>query len=105
VLWVLAETSSNSSTVMLIMRQLLIFNETVFAEQILLAEKVIGDNIPGYVMANRLCAVINSYRLVLYVFAVALAATLFILMVRIALTVFFGTFTGAFAVFLPSFTR
>ena len=105
VAWVLAETGSNSSTVISVVRRLPIFNESIFAVQILVAEKVIADNIAGFVPAHRLCAAINSYRLVPYLFVTALAATLFILMVRIALAIFFGTFTGAFAVFLPSFTR
>jgi len=105
VAWVLAETGSNASTAISVVRRLPIFNESVFALQIVVAEKVITDDVPGFVTAHRLCAAINSYRLVPYIFVVALAATLFILMVRIALAVFFGTFTGAFAVFLPSFTR
>jgi hypothetical protein len=105
VAWVLAETGSNSSTAISVVRRLPIFNESIFAVQILVAEKVIADNIADFVPAHRLCAAINSYRLVPYLFVAALAATLFILMVRIALAIFFGTFTGAFAVFLPSFTR
>jgi len=84
---------------------LLRFKTSLFLEQILRSSKVLDDKDLGLVGSKRLCAAVNSYRLVPYVAGLAVALALAVLLLRIALAVLFGAFTGAFAVFLPSFTR
>ena len=49
-------------------------------------------------MVNRICPAT-------YIGALLLACTLLMLFVRIAVAIVFDTFTGAFAVFLPSFMQ
>ena len=66
---------------------------------------MLDDNDPGLVGSNRLCAAVNSYRLVPYVVGLSVTLALAVLLLRIALAMLFCAFTGAFAVFLPSFTR
>ena len=105
VVWIFAETGTNTSGPLAFARRLPGVNASVLNEQLLRAVKVLEDNDASFIMANRLCAAVNSFRLVPYVGAFLLACTLLVLIVRIALALFFGTFTGAFAVFLPSFTR
>ena len=105
VVWIFAETGTNTSGPLAFARRLPGVNDTVLNEQLVRAVKVLEDNEDGYVLANRLCAAINSYRLVPYIGAFLLACALLVLFVRIAIAIVFGTFTGAFAVFLPSFMQ
>jgi len=103
--WGLAETGANATQAASVTSRVLLVNSSRLLEQILRSGKVLDDNDPGLVGGNRLCAAINSYRLVPYVAALAVALTLAVLVLRIALAVLFGAFTSVFAVFLPSFTR
>ena len=102
--WGLAEAGANVTQVTGLLPSLLRFNTSLFLEQILRSSKVLDDKDPSLVGSNRLCAAVNSYRLVSYVAGLAVALALAVLLLRIALAVLFGAFAGAFAVFLPSFT-
>jgi len=103
--WALAEAGANATTAAARLSSVLPLNSSLFLEQMLRGAKALDDNDAGLVGGNRLCAAVNSYRLVPYAAALAVALALSLLVLRVALAVLFGAFTGAFAVFLPSFTR
>jgi hypothetical protein len=103
--WGLAEAGADAAQATRLVPVVLRFNTSLFLEQIMRSSKVLDDRDPGLVGSNRLCAAVNSYRLVPYLAGLAVMLTLTVLLLRIALAILFGVFTGAFAVFLPSFTR
>jgi len=103
--WALAEAGANTTLSASRLSRTLPLNALLFLEQMLRSAKTLEDNDPCLVSGHHLCAAVNSYRLVPYAFLLAVALALAVLLLRIALAVFFSVFTGAFAVFLPSFTR
>jgi len=105
VAWALAETGANVSQAVSVARRIPTVNATVLREQLLRSEKVLQDKDDSLVSSNRLCAAINSYRLVPYIALAFLALALLVVVLRVVLSLCFSAFTNAFAVFLPSFTR
>jgi len=105
VAWALAETGANVSQAVSVARRIPTVNATILREQLLRSEKVLEDNDDSLVSSNRLCAAINSYRLVPYIALAFLALALLVLVLRVVLSLCFSAFTNAFAIFLPSFTR
>ena len=105
VAWALAELGANVTEAVSVARLIPMFNTSVLREQILRNDKVLEDEDASLVSSNRLCAAVNSYRLVPYMALLFLALALSFIALRIAVSLFLSAFTGAFAAFAPSFTH